>query len=98
MTQENTFTPPSLAEARQLYQLAVRVQELAPWTWMDESEIFGVQQPETSEFGFVSVMGMAGEHFAVAVYQGAAGLYGILDFATSETRPNPQQLLDVPQL
>lgn len=98
MTQEDTFTPPSLEEASQLYQLMARVKELAPWMWMDESEIFGVQQPETGALGFVSIMGMAGEHFAIAVYQGAEGLYGILDFATSVARPDPQQLLDVPQL
>ena len=98
MTQDNTFTPPSLAEARQLYQAAVRVKELAPWTWMDESDVFGVQNPETGELGFVSVMGMAGEHFAIAVYLGAAGLYGILDFVSEGALTHPQQLLDIPQL
>jgi hypothetical protein len=98
MTQESNFTFPSLAAAGALYQAAARVKELAPWTWMEESEMFGVQDPETGALGFVSVMGMAGEHFAVAVYQGAAGLYGILDFAAGEATTNPQQLLDIPQL
>lgn len=98
MPEENTFTPPTLEESRQLYEAAVRLKELAPWAWMDESDIFGVQNPETGELGFVSVMGMAGEHFAVALYQGAEGLYGILDFVSTETGPDPQQLLDIPQL
>jgi hypothetical protein len=98
MSQENTVAPLSPEEAGPLYEAAMRVKELGPWAWMEESEIFGVQSPETGELGFVSVMGMAGQHFAVAVYQGAEGLYGILDFATDEEPTDPAQVLDVPQL
>ncbi|HEX3559615.1 MAG TPA: hypothetical protein VHU19_10435 [Pyrinomonadaceae bacterium] len=98
MTKQNTFAAPSLEEVGELYKAAMRVKELAPWEWMDESDVFGVQNPETGELGFVSIMGMAGEHFAVAVYVGAEGLYGILDFASQETITNPDQLLDIPQL
>jgi hypothetical protein len=98
MAKQNTFVAPSHEEARELYEAAVRVKELAPWEWMDESEVFGVQNPLTGELGFVSVMGTGGEHFAVAVYMGAEGLYGILEFASQETITNPDQLLDIPQL
>lgn len=67
---------------------------------MDETEIFGVQYPETNELGFVSLMGMAGEHFAVPVYQGAEGLYGIQGFASEVEAgtANPEELFDIPQL
>jgi len=99
MTRKNTFAAPSTEEARQLYEVAVRVKELAPWTWMDESDIFGVQHPETGEMGFVSVMGMAGEHFAVALYQGAAALYDFWEMESGDALlMNPMGLLDVPQL
>ncbi|MBA3247070.1 MAG: DUF7309 domain-containing protein [Pyrinomonadaceae bacterium] len=98
MTKKTTFPAPSLEEAGQLYQAAVRVKELAPWGWMEESDIFGVQQPETGELGFVSVMGMAEEHFAVALYQGAEGLYGLWDLASGDLEENPQRLLEIPQL
>lgn len=50
-TQKSTFPAPSLEEARRLYQAAMRVKELAPWEWMDEADIFGVQDPETGELG-----------------------------------------------
>ncbi len=60
-----------------LYQAAIRVKELAPWEWMTETDIFGVQNPETEEIGFVSVMGMLGEHYSVAVYLGTKGLDGL---------------------
>ncbi len=37
---------------------------------MTEGDVFGVQDPDTGELGFVSVMGMLGEHYAVSVYLG----------------------------
>lgn len=98
MIRKNTFAAPSPEEAGQLYEVAARLKELAPWTWMDESDIFGVQNPETGEIGFVSVMGMAGEHFAVALYQGAAALYDFWEMESGGALVNPMALLDVPQL
>lgn len=98
MAKKTTFVAPSLEEARQLYDTAVRVKELAPWEWMDESELFGVQNPETGELGFVSVMGMAGEHFAIGLYQGAEGLYGFWNLESGNTDADPRQVLEIPQL
>lgn len=59
-----------------LYQAAIRVKELAPWEWMQETDVFAVQRSGTDELGFVSVIGLLGEHYAVAVYRGTEGLYG----------------------
>ena len=53
---------------RRLYEAAVLVKELSPWQWMTETDIFGVQDPETEEIGFVSVLGLLGEHFGVSLY------------------------------
>lgn len=98
MAHEEAFTPVPLEEARRLYQAAVAVKELAPWRWMDEAEVFGVQSPETGALGFVSVMGMAGEHFAVSVYLGAQALYDFWEMEDGGASSNPLQLLDIPQL
>jgi len=93
---ENSPTP---EEWRRLYEAAVRVKELAPWQWMWEDEIFGVQHPETGELGFVSVMGRGGEHYAVALYLGPKGLYDFWDLqATAGEEADPEQLLETPQL
>jgi hypothetical protein len=54
---------PTNEQWRRLYEAAVGVKELAPWEWMTETDVFGVQDPETQEIGFVSVMGALGEHF-----------------------------------
>ncbi len=68
-------------EWRPLYEVAERVKELAPWRWMREESIFGVQDPKTGEFGYVSVMGMLGEHLSVAVYLGANAIHQFGDLA-----------------
>lgn len=59
---------------RPLYEAAEQIRELAPWRWMREDEIFGVQNPETGEIGFVSVMGTLGEHLSIAVYLGVKAI------------------------
>ena len=100
MTREISLTTtPSLEEDRRLYQAVARVKELAPWEWMDEADIFGVQNPETGELGFVSIMGMAGEHFAAGVYLGAGALHGFWDMETGEEMAAmSMKLLEIPQL
>ena len=60
---------------RPLYEAADLIKELAPWQWMEESDIFGVQDPETGEIGFVSVMGTMGEHLCIGVYLGVDAIY-----------------------
>lgn len=85
-------------ECRELYTLMDQIKELAPWNWMEEVDVFGVQNPDTGELGFVSVMGMAGEHFAIAVYLGARGLYGFWGFQEKGPKMRPEDLLEIPQL
>lgn len=89
---------PSLEEWQRLYGLMAQIKELAPWEWMEESDIFGVQIPETEELGFVSVMGALGEHFAVAVYQGAKGLGGFWNMQLQGPKLTPEFVLQIPQL
>lgn len=89
---------PSLVVQRDLYQAMSRIKDLAPWDWMAETDIFGVQHPDTGQMGFVSVMGMAGEHYAVAVYLGSEGLYGFWDLQESGPIFDPQQVMEIPEL
>jgi len=90
--------PPSLEEWRRLYKASVDVKALAPWEWMTEDIVFGVQSPETEQLGFVSVMGMLGEHFAIAVYLGAKGLYGFWAVEAEAEGDSPEHILEIPQL
>jgi Domain of unknown function (DUF6930) len=92
------MTPPTLEEWHRLYDLARQVKALAPWQWMTESELFGVQNPETKELGFIGVMGMVEEHFAVSVYRGAEGSYRFWAFEQAAPFVEPMELFQIPQL
>lgn len=87
---------PTLEEWRQLYDLMKKVKEVAPWEYLEEDEIFGVQNPETSQIGFISVMGSLGEHISIAVYLGREALYQF--WAVHEQQVDPMTILETPQL
>lgn len=89
---------PTREEWRKLYEAGTKVKEMAPWEWMRETDIFGVQSPDTEEPGFVSVMGMLGEHYAVAVYLGAKGLYDFWELQDTWQHALPERVLEIPQL
>jgi len=63
-----------------LCQLASHIQQLSPWSFMSETDVFGVQDPESGALGFVSVMGQLGEFQAISVYRGVEGLYSWRNF------------------
>jgi hypothetical protein len=84
-------------EAQELLELAIRVKQLAPWQWMEETDLVGIESPETGEIGFISVMGSVGEYEAVALYLDAEGFYGFLDFVEDETA-TADRLLETPHL
>src|SRR3954451_9724117 len=90
--------PPTMEEWRELYEAVVRVKELSPWEWMTETDVFAVQNPETDELGFVSVMGMLGEHYAMSLYLGPEGIYGFWYFEDMGPLAPPEGLLEIPQL
>ncbi|MEK6280178.1 MAG: hypothetical protein AABN95_07460 [Acidobacteriota bacterium] len=88
---------PSHDEAKTLCTLAAQIKALAPWQWIEETDVFGVEDPDTGEIGFVSVMGHVGEYEAVAVYPGAEGIYAFIDFQC-DLSATPDRLLEIPQV
>lgn len=89
---------PTLDDWRKLYDLMAQLEELAPWDWMAEDDIFGFEMPGTGELGFISVMGALGEHYAMAIYQGAKGLGGFWQMQELGPSLTPEFILTVPQL
>jgi len=67
---------PSLEQWMHLYELMAEIKQLAPWEYMYEDDLFGIQIPETDQLVFVSVMGNLGEHLSIAVYLGKKGFDG----------------------
>jgi hypothetical protein len=88
----------SAEECRPLYELINRVREMAPWEWMYEDDLFAVQNPESDEWGFVSIMGYLGEHYAVAVYLGLRGLAGFRYLQEAGPFMTAEDIFKVPQL
>jgi hypothetical protein len=89
---------PGVREWRGLYESAVRIKEISPWEWMTETDVFGVRSPESGELGFVSVMGLLGEHYAVSLYLGSEGIHGFLDLQEMGPLADPEALIQIPQL
>ena len=36
-------------EARELFDLSTQVKDLKPWRWMEETDLIGIENPETGE-------------------------------------------------
>jgi hypothetical protein len=75
----NTETKPTLEEWVELYTAAAALKTIAPWQWMWDSEVFGVKDPETGVIGYCTVMGRLGQHLALGVCLGDAGLAALND-------------------
>jgi len=72
----------------ELYQAAARFQLLAPWQWMDDTHVFGIN----NEHGvrLATVIGNMGEVFGLASYRGGAGASFLLRLRRGEFSPeNP---------
>ena len=82
----------SLEAWRRLYELAAQIRALEPWLWMEETDLFGVEDPDSGDIGFVSVMGLLGEYRAVAVYPGAKTL---ADFWAMQSTTDQDALADI---
>jgi len=80
----NIDPSPSLQEYKALYEAALEFKELAPWNWMHETDIFGVKDPVSGEIGYCCIRGGAGEHYALGLYLGSEGLYGLSRILSGE--------------
>jgi hypothetical protein len=96
-----TATPPLQKEWKRLFEAALRIKGMAPWEWMIETDVFGVEDPERGDIGFVSVMGNLGEHLGISVYLGTRALAGMLELHRLPPRTlseYPELLIEIPQL
>jgi hypothetical protein len=89
---------PSMEEWSNLYEIMKRVKKLTPWEWMEEVDLFGVQDPESNQIGFVSVTGRMDEHYGVFIYLGDRGLYGFWEFQHHYPDADPMKIFEIPHL
>lgn len=72
------ITAPTNEQWLKLLQTADEFNQLAPWTWMDDAMFFGVKEPDSGIINYCCIMGKGGEHFALALYRGTAGLHSYI--------------------
>jgi hypothetical protein len=95
--------PPDAEEFKTLCKLARYIQQQMPWEFMEETDVFGVQDPDNGTLGFVCVMGALGEYTSVAVYRGVEGLYqwrGFIELMEADPASEEahDRLMEIPQL
>lgn len=83
-----------------LLQSLTNLYRMAPWKWMTDEELFGVEIPETKEIYFVCIMGNAQKTYGICIYRGFDGfrfynrlLSQIDDFDDPEFRLRQNSLL-----
>ena len=90
---------PTTQEWKRLYQAMIEIKKMAPWGYFEESDLFVVEDPETNEVGFVSIMGAYGDHYGISLYIGEKGLWGYLDLTDTGVEEFDRQLFfETPQL
>jgi len=83
---------PTKADWQALYQAALEFKEIEAWTWMYDSDVFGVQDPVSGEIGYCCIMGSLGEMFALALYLGSEGLESYMQVASEPPQVSAEAL------
>lgn len=81
------------AQWAELIQAAEKYRDLAPWKWMYDTPVLGVEDPESGAVGYCSVMGAAGQEFGLAVFRGATGLWALKRFLADESASSSERWL-----
>jgi hypothetical protein len=78
---------PSKSDWATLYQAAITFKETAPWAWMDNEELFAVENPDDGEVGYCSILGSGGEEFGLGMFVGEDGYDRYTKLIAGETEP-----------
>ncbi len=91
----STLTTPSQAQLKQLYDSARRFALLAPWRWMDDTQVFGVKDPRTGVNGWCVVLGALGQVHGLNAYIGDRGYSHLIEIMTQDIRDNRELAVEM---
>lgn len=70
-----------------LYQAAIAFQQAAPWEWMDNEDLFAIENPGDAEVGYCSILGAGGEEFGLGIFLGEDGYHRYIKVISEEVEP-----------
>lgn len=74
-----------------LYTVIEKIRKAVIWRKIADDEIIAIQNPETQEYTYCSVMGGVGKFYGIGLYQGDAGLASLLKiFGDNDALPHYQ--------
>ncbi|MFB3887605.1 MAG: hypothetical protein ACE144_20495 [Thermodesulfobacteriota bacterium] len=76
---------PSFQDWQNLYGAAVDYWKIQPWQWVNDTDLFGVKNPEDGEIGYCCVVGALGEFIGLVFYLGTEGLESYMKIQASES-------------
>jgi len=76
---------PSFQEWQSLYGVAIDYWRIQPWQWVDDTDLFGVKNPQDGEIGYCCVVGALGEFIGLVFYLGTEGLESYMKIRASES-------------
>lgn len=59
---------------KNLYDMAIEIKDLRPCEYINDTDFFGVKDPDTGEIGYCGITGELGSHIGMNVYRGHDGL------------------------
>lgn len=81
-----------------IYTLAYELHKMAPWQYLNETDVFGIHIHESDIPWYVSVMGSGGSFPAVSVYEGNNALCDFLELQFQEHEIAPEDIFMMPHL
>lgn len=93
---EPPYDPPSVAQWQDLLEAAVEFRDSRCYQWMDEMQVFGVQDPRSGSIWYCSIFGNSGGPRGLAAYEGSNGLATFLEATDGESIPDVLSALTGP--
>ncbi len=84
---------PTDEQLKELYLAAADFKKVGPWKWLYDADIICVENPKDKTMGYCSVMGKAGEYYALGVYLGDEGFFGFCQLMENADNISSHQAL-----